>query len=105
MGIYNGNGLVGTYFITDISPDHEARFLFWGWGNLGLSGQRQQVKEYIDKTMETYRLRRVYAQTPDPKLVRYLKTLGFKDEGRFKFGFRWDGKLFTLYNLRKLLDA
>lgn len=105
VGVYDGEELMGVFFLTDITPLHQARLLFWGWGKWCPLSAVKNLRAYIQRATETYGLKRIYAQTPDRKLVKLLVLAGFQEEGRFKRAYKFGGKLYKLYQMRMLVGG
>ena len=101
------NKLGGVFFINDVSPGHEAAFYLWIWNPKCYSaGTHRFMGDYIDHCAESNGLSRLVSRTPDDKrLGRLLERLGFKLEGRFKFGYKSGGKLSCLYQYRRLFSG
>ena len=107
FGMYNDEDeLIGVFGATDIVDGHSGKFwmLVWNKDCVCLSAMKY-IKNFLDCLAGIHDLRRIEAQTPCDKLVRILKALRFKVEGRFKNGYRWQGKFYTLYQLRKLKEV
>ena len=95
--------LCGVFYVGDIVPEHEATFYLWSWDGAVTPDTARAMTDYIDVSAKSYALRRITCRTPDERLGAVLeRLLGFSQEGRFKFGFRWSGKLMTLYQYRIL---
>lgn len=105
MGIYHGGKLMGVFTMTDIVPTHQARLLFWGWGKWCALGAVKVLREYIDIESKKWELKRIYAQTPFRNLIKLLGLVGFSEEGRFKRGYQYGGKLYKLYQTRMLMGG
>jgi RimJ/RimL family protein N-acetyltransferase len=56
-------------------------------------------QELIDKWMNEFQLKRIYAQTADPKVVRMAQMAGFKVDGECPNDFMWRGTLKPQYIL------
>ena len=56
-------------------------------------------KELIDRWMTAFKLKRIYAQTADPKVARMAKMAGFKVDGECPNDFMWHGKCMPQYIL------
>lgn len=93
-------GLVG--FI-NIIPNFKCEIIFKLW-NPELWGFRfkTQFKQLIKAIMEKYNLNRIAGASPDERMVRLAKMCGFKVEGRFKYAFKWEDKMYTLHKMRIL---
>lgn len=107
MGVYDDEGeLCGSFGITDVVPFHEGRFYMLLWDKKAMVPSTLKfVKNFVDCVAGTYDLRRIVIQTPCQRLCRVLKNAGFKVEGRFRHGYKWNDKYYTLYQLRKLKEV
>jgi len=95
-------GLVG---FVNIVPEFKCEIAFKLW-NPELWGFRfkTQFKQLIKTIMEKYDLKRMAGESPDERMVRLAKICGFKVEGRFKYAFIWENKMYTLYKMRILRE-
>ena len=95
-------GLVG---FMNIIPEFKCEIGFKLW-NPKLWGFRfkTQFKQLIKAIMEKYDLKRMAGESPDEKMVRLAKICGFKIEGRFKYAFVWENKMYTLHKMRILRE-
>ncbi len=105
MGIYKDDTLKGFWLMTGIEPDHQGRLLYWSWGSWVSPEAVKELKADIFRNMRENSLRRVFAQTPDRRLIRLLKLVGFKEEGRFPKAYKFNGKLYSLYQTRLLIGG
>jgi RimJ/RimL family protein N-acetyltransferase len=98
------NKLGGVFFTSDVVPGHEAVFYIWIWAKGCYTATTKEfINGYIEHCAENYGLDRIVCRTPDDKgLGRLLERLGFKLEGRFRAGYKHGGKLYTLYQFRRL---
>lgn len=62
----------------------------------------KDVEKIIKLIADAFELKRLFTQTPDEKMAKLYEMLGFKIEGRQKYGFKWDGKFYTNILLRRL---
>jgi len=53
----------------------------------------------ITLVMEKLRLKRLLAQTADPRIVKMAKMVGFKEEGVHPNAFMWKGRLMPVFSL------
>ena len=95
-------GLIG---FVDISEGWQCELTFklWDkklWGKSLVRQSRELIREIINK----YNLKRMATSSADVKIVKMAKMVGFKTEGRLKYGFKWGEKLYTLYLLRILKE-
>ena len=95
-------GLVG---FVDIIPNFKCDIVFKLW-NPELWGFRfkTQIKQLIKAIMEKYSLERVATESADERMTRMAKICGFKVEGRFKYAFMWEKKMYTLHKMRVLKE-
>jgi RimJ/RimL family protein N-acetyltransferase len=96
------DGLIG---FANIIPGFKCEIVFKLW-NPKLWGFRfkTQFKQLIKTIMGEYNLKRMAGESPDEKMVRLARICGFKTEGRFKHGFSWDKKTYTLHKMRILRE-
>jgi len=76
---------------------------FWDkklWGTKFVREARELIKEIMNK----YNLKRISTSSPDERIVKMAKLVRFKVEGRFKCGFKWNNKFYTLHMLRILKE-
>lgn len=94
----NFGGLLG---FVNIVSNHKADMVFKIWDK-EIWGLRfaKELKALIKETMEKYDLRRMVTESADTKVVKFAKILGWKIEGRFKYGFKWDNEFYTLHRIR-----
>ena len=94
----NFGGLLG---FVNIVPNYKADMVFKIWDTKiwGL-GFAKELKALIKETMEKYNLKRMTTESADTKVIKFAKILGWKIEGRFKYGFKWDNKFYTLHRIR-----
>ena len=64
----------------------------------------RELKELIKTTMIKYNLKRLAADSQDIRMAKMGKIVGFKVEGRFKYGFCWNGEYHTLHKMRILRE-
>ena len=62
----------------------------------------RDLTELADRFMQEYNIKRLELTTADERMVKVAKICGLKQEGTKALGFRFDGKLYTSYMLRKL---
>ncbi len=96
------DGLIG---FVNIIPEFKCEIVFKFWGP-GIWGFRfkTQIKELIKTIMEKYDLKRIATETADERMMRMGKIWGLKVEGRFKYAFRWEEKVYTIYKMRVLRE-
>lgn len=102
FGIYNDEPeMVGVFGLTDIVRGHDAQFRFWLWGKGGMTpGLIKNVRNFLTYMKDLYELKRVTTTSADERHYEVLRLIGFKVEGRFRAGFKWDGKFYQLCQLR-----
>jgi len=95
-------GLIG---FVNITPEFKCDIVFKLWDSK-LWGFRfkTQVKQLIKTIMEKYDLKRIATDSADERMTRMAKICGFRVEGRFKYGFSWDKKTYTLHKMRILRE-
>lgn len=95
-------GIIG---FVNICPTFKADIVFKLWDK-DIWGFRfkTEVKKLIKLIMHKYDLKRIATETPDERMVRVARMCNFKVEGRFKYAFKWNDELYTLYKLRVLKE-
>ena len=98
------NKLGGVFFTVVTESGHCGEFFVWIWDKTCYSPATHRfMLDYIEYCAESNRLDRIVCRTPDDKcLGRLLERLYFKLEGRFKGGYKCGGRLYTLYQFRRL---
>ncbi len=93
-------GLVG---FTNIIPEYRCGAFLKIW-NKPVWGPTlaRDLTELADRFMQEYHIKRMELETADERMVRVAKICGLKQEGTKALGFRFDGRLYTSYLLRKL---
>jgi len=56
----------------------------------------------IDRLFNAFKLIRMETSSPDPRIVKIAKLVGFKEEGVKQKAFKWDGKLFDVTMLSQI---
>lgn len=101
FGIYDDDGNMGGVFgLSGVIKGHDATFYLWLWGKVLTPGLIKNIRNFLTYMKDLYELKRVTTVTADDKHLALLGLIGFKVEGRFRAGFKWDGKFFQLYQLR-----
>jgi len=101
MAIRNNDALVGTYGLINVVPGVDGRFVCWLWEKSAVTpGAVKAVRDFIAYSKDFHALRRVTAQSACSKMNRFLELVGFKIEGRFRHGFKWDNRFSNLFQLR-----
>ena len=72
---------------------------FWNKNLWKLSFARE-LRQFIGDFIDRFSLKRLETQTPDEEMAKVLKIAGFVNEGKFKYGFKFNENLKTLYQLR-----
>ena len=96
----------GMIAFTSIIPGYKADVMLKYWDKKQFNHKLyREMKQLVDIVMEELNLIRLSCVTADKKMRDLaVKYFGFKVEGRFAKGFRWDGKLYTEYRLRRLRE-
>lgn len=112
----------GIVAFQDILPGYKAEMNFLLWDNeftlgakkeqVGLRGKLcwgadfiREIKDLVDLVMSEFKLKRLGLASPEEHTVRIAtKFLGFKVEGRQKYGFRYEGHLFTQNLMRRVRE-
>jgi RimJ/RimL family protein N-acetyltransferase len=86
--------------ITNIIPEHKADVMlkifdkkFWGKDFV------RETRSLLKLYMKELKLKRISAESPDPRIVKIAKMVGFKVEGVRNKDFRWDGKYYDNFLL------
>ncbi len=81
--------------ITNIIPQHKADIMFkifdktfWGKGFV------RELRSLLKLYMKELQLKRISAESPDPRIVKIAKVAGFKVEGIRNKDFRWNNRLY-----------
>jgi len=103
-GLYRDDDKIGGVIgITSVVPAHEARFLLWIWERAVLTPRMiSDISDIIKREMKENALARLWAQVACKNAGRILKLLGFVCEGKFKYAFKHDKKLYTLFQYRRI---
>ena len=85
------DGLMG---FTEIQPGWKAHMTFklWNPKRWGADFVRQ-AKGFIGEIMDELQLIRLESASPDPRIVKMAKMVGFKVEGLRRAGFKWNNIL------------
>jgi RimJ/RimL family protein N-acetyltransferase len=96
--IYEIGDFDGILGFTDIIPGWKARLTFklWNAERWGVDFARQ-AKNFLGEFMEAFHLVRLESNSPDPRIVKMAKMVGFKVEGMKRFNFSWDKQLYDDY--------
>ena len=111
----NGNSLNIFYEIGDfqgltgftrVTPGFKAGVLFKLWDKelWGKNTARKMI-ELADMIMDEFKLKRIYLDTPDERMMKMAKLIGFELEGKAPMAFRWNQKFYTLYHLGLVRDG
>ena len=120
--IYEIGDWAGIVAFQDIWPGYKAETSFFLWDNEFMAGSKKdrvglrgklcwgadfirELNDVADLMMEEFQLKRLGIATPEETTVKIAtKWLGFKVEGRQKYGFRFDGKTYTQNLLRRVRE-
>lgn len=104
--LVHDNKLGGVFFVSEVEPGHQGTLFFWMWNPKCYTATTKEfINGYIEHCAENYELDRIVCRTPDDRgLGRMLERLGFRLEGRFRAGYKHGGKLFTLFQFRRLFS-
>jgi len=97
----NFDGILGLTNIT-IGFKSDIIYKFWGKFNHKLF---REIRELLDRTMTEFDLKRLTAATPDEKVKKLAKNLGFVVDGTQKYGFSWNNRLYTNNLMRMLREV
>lgn len=101
--IRNFDGIVG---FCDINYGYstDVRFVLWNPRAFNHKLLRDLKTVHRD-IMTQFALKRVSFSTPHNLHVKIFKKVGYKVEGRQKYGFKWDNKLFTNHLMRMVREV
>lgn len=100
--IGNFDGVLG---FVGILEGHKVGAIFKLWNkDLWGIGFVKEIKKLIKTIMNEHDLKRMEVESADEKMVRAAKLCGFKVEGRFKYAFKWEKKMYTLHKMRILKE-
>jgi hypothetical protein len=86
-------GVVG---LDHVVPGHKAHVSLKFWDTtLFRPSVVRQVQGLLSDLMDYFGLRRLWSETPDPRVVKLAKMVGFKWEGDKVDDFRWGDQFFT----------
>lgn len=80
------------------------KFVLWNTRAFNHKLLRDLIKVHRD-IMTQFALKRVAFSTPHNLHVGIFRKIGYKVEGRQKYGFKWDNKLFTNHLMRMVREA
>ena len=90
-------GLIG---ITNILPEFKAGVIFKIWDSNAWTPQNaRKIRELGNVVMDEFMLKRLAIQTPDRRMIKFGKIVGFELEGEKPYDFKWNGRLYTTYML------
>lgn len=96
-------GLIG---FTKIRAGHRCGLLFKIWDKKIYSKELVKAcRDLTDLYMDTFQLKRMAVESPDEKMVKGAKLLGFQVEGKEPLGFKWKGKFYDNYLLGKVREV
>ena len=86
--------------LTNIIPRHKCDIMFkifdkdfWGKDFV------RELRSLLELYMKELELKRISAESPDPRIVRIAKMVGFKVEGIRNKDFKWDDKYYDNFLL------
>lgn len=84
--------ILGALYMTDITPQIDAEGHFTFWDSRG-SGREPIIWAAMDWAFERYGLHRMTAKVPPYQsgVIRFIKRLGFKEEGKTREAFKHKG--------------
>lgn len=95
-------GVIG---ITNILPEFKAGVFFKIWDNNAWTpANARKLKQFSDIIMKEFMLKRLSIQTPDRRMIKFGKIIGFELEGEKPLDFKWGGRLYTTYMLGMYKD-
>jgi hypothetical protein len=93
-------GLIG---FTKIRPEHRCGLLFKIWDKKVFNKSMVRAcRDLTDLFMDQFKLKRMAVESPDERMVKGAKMLGFKVEGEEPYGFKWKNKFYTNFLLGKV---
>jgi hypothetical protein len=119
--IYEIGDWRGILAFQDIWPGYKAEASFLLWDNCFLPGAKKEriglrgslcwgadfireLRDVADLVMGEFKLKRLGLSSPEQTTVDIAKLLGFKVEGRQRWGFRFEGDLYTQNIMRKIKE-
>ena len=91
----------GILMFLNVVPEYKALMDLKFWNkNLWKLSFARELRQFIGDFIDRFSLKRLETQTPDEEMAKVLKIAGFVNEGKFKYGFKQDGNLKTLFQLR-----
>jgi hypothetical protein len=93
--IYEIGNFEGILGFTNIIAGWKSHLTFklWNKSRWGADFARQS-KDFIPEIMDELYLTRLETSSPDPRIVKMARMVGFKNEGTRRLNFSWQGKLF-----------
>jgi RimJ/RimL family protein N-acetyltransferase len=93
--IYEIGDFDGFLGFINIIPGWKATLTFKLWTKaLWGADFARQAKNFIGEIMDELYLTRLETSSPDPRIVKMARMVGFKNEGTRRLNFSWQGKLF-----------
>ena len=92
-------GIVG---FMNVYQKHKGEFFLMLWNGKYSHKLHKDIDNLIQKIAKAFKLKRLFTQTPDEKMAKLYEKLGFKIEGRQKYGFKWGEKYYTNILLRRI---
>lgn len=62
----------------------------------------REVKLLFNYIIDTFKLKRLSSETPDPRVVKVAQMMGFQIEGRKEKDFVWNNRLYTMFLLGRI---
>jgi RimJ/RimL family protein N-acetyltransferase len=90
----------GALTISSIIPGHKAKIDWYMWDKtLWTKGFARECKALVDMVMAQFNLKRIWSNTANPKIAKFVQCFGAKIEGMKKGDFMFDGKRYDSWML------
>lgn len=98
--VYEIGDFGGIFGFVNIVPSQKCDIIFKMWAkDIWKPSLIKESKKLIDLIINTFNLIRVNADTPDERVLRMAKMVGFKEEFTRENDFLWNGQLYPRYYL------
>lgn len=103
--VYEIGEMDGICEFLNIMPEYKcsSSMKIWNPEKWGATGAREG-RELINLIIDSFKLKRISTESPDPIMAKMAKILGFKEEGKEQKAFRWNGEFYDNYKLSIIID-